>query len=179
MDLHEMADMQVRLKTCDNGSLCCGDESSEYAKTCCQKGEGLWLDNKGQVVSTNPNSSQSATTSGTSSTAAPTSSDVVSDSNSKSNTGTIVGSVVGVVGGLASVVGVVLFVLRWRRRSACMDGRKGLLEENDLHGKSYPSPPQQGIAMNSYGAAAELGDVATVEMGVPSPALRNPNELPA
>lgn len=112
----------VKIKVCDNGSLCCGD--SETARPCCQQGKGVWLV-EGKVYSSNP-SSVSSSTSSTSSTLSvtasytttatpivpPTSNPTATPSNQPSNhasasrdyTGVIAGSAVGGIVVLAVLI---------------------------------------------------------------------------
>jgi hypothetical protein len=127
--LKPAADNDVPITTCDDGSLCCGDEIT--GPPCCAQGKGVWLLN-GKVVSTKPTSTaHSATTSMVvpsstltlatttlSASTVSTSSDPAGKSSApRDYTAIIVGSVLGGVLGLGLLIALLWFLTLRRRRS--------------------------------------------------------------
>lgn len=55
-----MGDSDVAVKQCDDQSFCCDENGS--GDQCCDRGQGSWLDENGNVVNTKPASLTSSTT---------------------------------------------------------------------------------------------------------------------
>jgi hypothetical protein len=182
----DMAKRDVMIKTCDNGSLCCGASDSAAATSCCQRGEGVWIVNN-QVVSTNPSmtstispathtpaSSTSATNTPTTSTS-PSATPASTDSGSKNNTGVIVGAVLGSIGGLSIIVAGMWFF--WRRRKASTSSSKqDPIVPKQLQDEEGRHPPVGASYVYAY--KGELPDTPIAEL-YGGDLTDEPGELPA
>jgi hypothetical protein len=166
-----MADTHVQIKTCNDGSFCCGSEDSLAAIDCCDRGQGVWIV-KGKVQSHPPNAT-SSTPSSTSSSAflsSPTTSSsfvlssipsIPSNARNISNDkSAIIGGVIGGVGGaLTLVVGLLWYLLRrlGKRENA------SATKENEL------APPQ--IEQRTYELGVpplEIGEASATELAAES-----------
>ncbi|KAH7134932.1 hypothetical protein B0J11DRAFT_564384 [Dendryphion nanum] len=175
-----LADDHVTLRTCDDGSYCCGTNAE--AANCCARRHGKFL-SKGQVLTTNPLLTSSSTTS---SLASPSLSSMttISTTNSissqteniqpqpvKSETPLIAGVVVGGVLGLAIIIAVVWLIMH-RRKMEQMRYHTGHGEGYDKYANvsAYNKP---AIAVEP----SELGVETLFEVGTSGIPYKKTQEL--
>lgn len=123
-----MNETDRQVEQCPNGSFCCADMNT----TCCDAGEGLWIDTTNyQLLNYDPSkttissSSSTTATSSSSSSTAPAvaqttrpAAQSVTPKLSNTNTGAIAGGVVGGVAALAALLELLMFFHRKRKSQA-------------------------------------------------------------
>ena len=106
---------------CPNGSFCCHSQNS----TCCEDGQGLWIDNSTYaLLNYDPALRNTSTSSSnTSSTSNNTTSNPTNDpaDTSGSNVAAIAGGTAGGVAGLLALLGLAFIIWRRKRRSSRKD----------------------------------------------------------
>lgn len=81
---YELANMNVQITRCGDGSFCCGERGSIMATECCDNGEGVWIVEGKKIVTEDP-SKPKTTTSSTSSTSSTATAESTTSSDSESS----------------------------------------------------------------------------------------------